>query len=138
MPEETLKTKPSPKTYALLIGIMLAIFLGYVLISGFLRPSGCISGHFNGYTTEDYGEFCGQYPYTKISFLNWTKTGDAEVWECWENQFFFFGYHPELEKWENGENIRVCYHQESRGADSDASVIVHYYVIDRVEKIYKE
>jgi hypothetical protein len=56
-----------------------------------------------------------------------------ESFKGWSDEFHFFGYHPELSDFGNGSKVKICYHQESRGADSDASETIYYWVIDSIK-----
>jgi hypothetical protein len=119
----------------ILVTILIMVILIYQLVN---VPRGNIIGVLDGWTTFDYGLCEGQYPYTKVNLMYFTMNG-VNPWCCFEgenySQFQFECYYPNLVHFSNGSIISISYHQESRGADSDASKVIRYFVIDDVTKV---
>lgn len=130
--EEIKEYKPTLLIFTLLMILSISLFA--IIHSVFIVERGSVTGIFVSGYTEDYGDFCGQYPYTRISLRNWTSDG-ANPFESYYNEFHFFGYHPEVDDLSIGQTYKFSYHKESRSADSDASETIYYYVIDNIEMV---
>lgn len=118
-----LRNKRRLVALVIIASIALSIF-----VVGISRP-GCVSGKFKGFETEDWGDLCGQYPFTIIYLEN------ASVWgidgpDTYHGRIFFYGYHPELSQLTPGEDYSFFYHVSSRSADSDASVKIEEFNLD--------
>jgi len=112
--------------------IFLLILMSVLQVWNPFAPSGHITGIFVKAEHRGFGDFCGQYPFTRIVLNNYSVTGDIDDWD---NVFYFGNQHSDVDNFKVGQKIKVNYHQESRPSDTTSGNTIYYWVIDNIEKI---
>ena len=121
----------NPVTIMLFVGCLLFIVI-VTSVSPFwnpFAPSGIITGNFVSAEHRGFGDFCGQYPYTRIKLSNYSVEGDYDT----IGSIFYFGnQYKDVDKIITGQFIRISYHQESRPSDTTSGNTIYYWVIDNI------
>lgn len=122
-------------TNPIIIGFFITIFLVLVVMSTVFQfwnpfaPSGHVVGEFINADHRGFGDFCGQYPFTKIILNNYSVVGEIDDWD---NVFYFGNQYSKVDDLRTGQHITIYYHQESRPSDTTSGDMIYYWVIDNI------
>jgi hypothetical protein len=84
---------------------------------------------------KGYGDFCGQYPITRIRFRNATYNKKHFHGEKTYVDMYFGNQWTDVDKMKEGVRYKIWYHEESRPSDTTGGDNIHYWVIDGYEKL---
>jgi len=122
--------------------IFLFLLLMFPNLLGYLFMRNCVSGQYVEGYHSGFGEECGQYPVTRILMVDCYPVPTVYKDFIWHDDgtptpFVFGNDFKSIENLEKGVYYKICYHQESRIADADASSRIFYWVIDSIEETQK-
>ena len=110
--------------------IPLALIIGCIIWTIYLIlpiPSGSVTGEFVSCEVRPWGDFCGQYPWTRITLRNYSVTGEIDDWD---NDFYFDGEYYEVEDLTVGSVYKFTYKIGSRPSDTTSGdSITQYYLL---------
>jgi hypothetical protein len=92
--------------------------------------SGYIIGNFRSAEHDGFGDFCGQYPYTRIVLDNWSISGD---YDGWGNRFYFGNQYKDVDELVEGQIVKIYYSERSRPSDATSGGTIFYWVITNIE-----
>jgi len=113
--------------------LMISTIICSLVFGGFawfgIGKAGMITGRFIGFETYDWGDECGQYPFTRIFLKNSFNIGIAGP-DNFRDEIEFFGYHPELKNLIKNNTYSFFYHASYRQGDADPMLIITEYNLD--------
>lgn len=123
----------NPHVVMFFISLIIIILL-VTIISAFwnpFAPNGIIVGEYIEGYHEGFGDFCGQYPNSGIRLRNASYNEEHFFPRNW---FYFGNQYKGIDNMIEGERYKIWYHQESRQSDTTSGNMIHYWVIDNIQK----
>lgn len=119
-----------------IVPLSLMVIIGVACISIVLWQCevfrcGNVTGELIKFYTEDYGEYCGQYPYVRIRLRNFTIDGEISGFDECKNDdeiFYFRSYYPEGNELDLGEKYKFDYHVRTVLSDTGSSYNPVFYL----------
>jgi len=121
----------------LIMAVLGCIIAGLIIVAlspmwNPFAPSGEITGIFIEGYHKGYGDFCGDYPSSRIRLSNSTYNEEHFYDGTW---FYFGNQYTGIDNMIEGQEYKIWYHQSSRPSDTTSGDDIEYWVIDDIKKL---